>query len=470
MKQSNKLVVQINDDMEISYESGIDTVYLNSYLANEFVVRPDFPLSPGETMWVTFAQTGATPLNAIMLAQRESTKANSTKQVVTVDDAGNEQSDIEQTDETAYEYYTELPQTVADNVGQWGFSLDIRAIPDTAQPTKFTTVWTSDVGSFVVNNSLADVEGGTPNEVTVANLYKVALDSVTEAKTAAETATEKAQEAKDTVSGAIEEITQTATQQATEQATNATKQAIVAETNRAQQAEASLAQSVQKINGLIPTEASTTNQLADKAFVNSTVNNMAAFYITYNAAGDAFPTRASLLNATTYYNGGQPRTPTRNDYAIVLHDESQPQGSDGQYPTTRYIYDGTQWAFQYVVNNTSLTQEQVEAINSGITSELVEKIDNVVGIASTVISYAVGTSGTTPPTTGWQDTIPTVPQAQYLWTRAVTTYTDLSVKTAYSSARQGENGGLNAATMAELKAYIDNALKTGITDILATPV
>lgn len=35
---------------------------------------------------------------------------------------------------------------------------------------------------------------------------------------------------------------------------------------------------------------------------------------------------------------------------------------------------------------------------------------------------------------------------------------------------KGENGGLNAATMAELKAYIDNALKTGITDILNTPV
>lgn len=185
MKQSNKLVVQINDDMEISYESGIQTVYLNSYMANEFVVRPDFPLSPGETMWVTFSQTGATPLNAIMLAQRESTKANSTKQVVTVDDAGNEQSDIEQTDETVYEYWTQIPQGVVDNVGAWNFSLDIRAIPDTAQPTQFTTVWTSPVGEFNVNNSLADVEGGTPNEVTVANLYKTAVSSATAAAASA---------------------------------------------------------------------------------------------------------------------------------------------------------------------------------------------------------------------------------------------------------------------------------------------
>lgn len=466
MKQSNRIVVQLNDDMEISYESGIQTVYLNSYLANEFVVRPSFQLAPSETMWVTFSQTGATPLNAIMLAQRQSTQANSTKQVVTDDT----QTDIEQTDETVYEYYAQLPQAVADNVGQWGFSLDIRVIPNTAQPTNFTTVWTSDKGSFVVNDSLSNVQGGAPNDQTIASLYNTAVNSAAEAKTAAETATQAAQQATDTVSGAIEQITQKATQQATEQATNATKQAVVAETNRAQTAEANLAQSQQKIESYIPTDASSTNKLASQEFVNSSINNMAAFYITYNAQGDAFPTRESLLTATTYYYGGQPRVPTQNDYAIVLHDESQPLSADGQYPTTRYIYNGEQWAFQYVVNNTSLTQEQVNALNSGITSELVEKIDDIVGVASTTISYAVGESGTVAPTTGWQDTIPAVPQAQYLWTRTVTVYTDQSIKTAYSVARQGENGGLNPATMAELKAYIDNALKTGITDILNTPI
>lgn len=60
--------------------------------------------------------------------------------------------------------------------------------------------------------------------------------------------------------------------------------------------------------------------------------------------------------------------------------------SDGSHPnslgepTTRYTYQGTypngQWDFQYVVNNTSLTQAQINAINSGITSQKVEKIDN----------------------------------------------------------------------------------------------
>lgn len=135
-----------------------------------------------------------------------------------------------------------------------------------------------------------------------------------------------------------------------------------------------IAEHFETIESYIPSSTSAENQLADKAFVNSSINNMAAFYITSNAGGDAFATRASLLNAAVYYYGGEPRTPTQNDYAIVLADESQPKGVDSNYPTTRYTYQGGEWAFQYVVNNTSLTQAQVNAINSGITKEIVDQI------------------------------------------------------------------------------------------------
>lgn len=148
---------------------------------------------------------------------------------------------------------------------------------------------------------------------------------------------------------------------------------------------------IDKIINAIPSSASETNPLATQDFVNSSINNMAAFYITYNASGDAFPTRADLLNATTFYNGGEVRVPTQNDYAYVLSDESQPKDSLGNYPTTRYSYQGGtypngQWGFQYIVNNTSLTQAQVNAINSGITKELVEQFsastgDNVVTLS-----------------------------------------------------------------------------------------
>ena len=124
---------------------------------------------------------------------------------------------------------------------------------------------------------------------------------------------------------------------------------------------------VTAIEGKIPSQATSTNQLADKDFVNSSINSVTAFYITKNAQGDPFSTKAELTGATTYYCGGEVRVPTRNDYAIVLSDETEDNG------TTRYIYYN-QWEFQYKINETPLTANQLSAINSGITSTLVSKI------------------------------------------------------------------------------------------------
>lgn len=129
------------------------------------------------------------------------------------------------------------------------------------------------------------------------------------------------------------------------------------------------------INGKIPTQASSTNQLADKDFVNSSINASAAFYITSNASGDAFATKAALL-AGPYYNGGALRTPTKNDYAIVLADESKGNA------TTRYSFDGSVWAYQYKVNDTPLTAAQLAALNSGINAEKVAEIDDKVNKVS----------------------------------------------------------------------------------------
>ncbi len=118
------------------------------------------------------------------------------------------------------------------------------------------------------------------------------------------------------------------------------------------------------INSKIPAAATSSNQLADKAFVNSSINALAAFYITSDAAGAAFASKAAL-DAGPYYSDGQLRTPTKNDYAIVSSDETHDNAC------TRYSYTGSQWAFQYVVNDTPFTQAQIDAINSNITSALV---------------------------------------------------------------------------------------------------
>lgn len=135
---------------------------------------------------------------------------------------------------------------------------------------------------------------------------------------------------------------------------------------------------ISTINGKIPSDATSSNQLADKAFVNSSINALAAYYITSNAGGDPFATKAALTGATTFYSGGSARIPTTNDYCIVLADESK-QSSTGVDPTTRYTYQGGtypngQWEYQYTINDTPLTSAQLNAINSGITSSLVTQI------------------------------------------------------------------------------------------------
>ena len=63
-----------------------------------------------------------------------------------------------------------------------------------------------------------------------------------------------------------------------------------------------------------------------------------------------------------------------------------------------------------------------------------------VGIRSTTITYAQGTSGTVAPTTGWASQVPNVPAGQFLWTKTVWSYTDNTNETGYSVSKIGEQG------------------------------
>lgn len=125
---------------------------------------------------------------------------------------------------------------------------------------------------------------------------------------------------------------------------------------------------INTINSKIPVEASATNQLADKDFVGDSINSVTAYYITKNAQGDQWATRAELFAATTFYSGWVVRVPTKNDYTIVLADENHDNA------TTRYIYNSG-WEYQYTVNETAMTQAQLNALNSGITAGKVSIYD-----------------------------------------------------------------------------------------------
>lgn len=123
------------------------------------------------------------------------------------------------------------------------------------------------------------------------------------------------------------------------------------------------------INTKIPSEASSTNKLADKTYVNDAVNSVAAYYVTSNAQGESFATKAALVAGPWYYDGSL-RTPTTNDYALVAADETHDDNA------ARYTYTGSQWAFQYIINTTTFTQDQLNAIDSGITATKVSSYDS----------------------------------------------------------------------------------------------
>ena len=137
-----------------------------------------------------------------------------------------------------------------------------------------------------------------------------------------------------------------------------------------------LDESITGIEALIPSQATEENVLADRDFVNSSINSVTAFYITSDTEGSPFATKDALDNAAAYYYAGTERVPTANDYCVVLEDETH------ENKTVRYVYQSTEtgagtWAFQYIVNDTPFTSDQLAAINSGITAAKVSKYDSL---------------------------------------------------------------------------------------------
>lgn len=125
-----------------------------------------------------------------------------------------------------------------------------------------------------------------------------------------------------------------------------------------------LEEAVANITALIPSQASSQNQLADKAFVNSSIATNTANYISDN--GQPFQSLADLLA----YSG----ILTNNDYAFVVGTDA-----NGNTTYTRYKYSARtdEWAAEYVLNNSSFTAAQWAAISSGITAALVQKLSEL---------------------------------------------------------------------------------------------
>lgn len=130
---------------------------------------------------------------------------------------------------------------------------------------------------------------------------------------------------------------------------------------------------------VVPAQASGNNQLADKAFVNSSITTATAFFRgTFNSVAE--------LQA---YSGEK----TINDYAYVV---TMVQGLADKYD--RYKWNGTSWIFEYTINTSGLTAEQLAALNSGASKAKIDSIANKENTANRVNTVTASSDNTHYPT------------------------------------------------------------------------
>lgn len=121
---------------------------------------------------------------------------------------------------------------------------------------------------------------------------------------------------------------------------------------------------VDAINEKIPSEASSTNKLADKDFVNSSIATATA---TFRGTVDSLEKLKAL-------------TGDLNDYAFLKVVDST-TGLVKQYDRYKYSASSStatttgSWEYEYTLNNSSFTDAQWKAITSGVTSNTVTQVE-----------------------------------------------------------------------------------------------
>lgn len=114
---------------------------------------------------------------------------------------------------------------------------------------------------------------------------------------------------------------------------------------------------ITEIIDYLPNDVSKENKLTTEDFVNSSIaTNTAYFRGTFDS-----------VEALEAYEGEK----TDNDYAFVRTVDEFGAISFNRY---KYNSQSESWEYEYTLNNSSFTSAQWEAINSGITAELVAKI------------------------------------------------------------------------------------------------
>lgn len=135
---------------------------------------------------------------------------------------------------------------------------------------------------------------------------------------------------------------------------------LTSEADRAKNVESGLDARVSNVEGKIPNQASATNQLADKEYVDNAVSTVAA----------SFRGTVESIYALQSLQGDV------NDYAFLIVTDQ----ATGTKQYDRYVYSEEKssktgnWKFEYTLNNSGFTDSQWGSINSGVTEDLVEQI------------------------------------------------------------------------------------------------
>lgn len=122
------------------------------------------------------------------------------------------------------------------------------------------------------------------------------------------------------------------------------------------------------IQALIPSAATSSNQLADKNFVNSSIaTSTATFRGTYNTLPEL-----------------EAQTADKEDYGFVITTDTA-----GNTLYNRYKYNGTSWLYEYTLNNSSFTAAQWAAINSGVSQSMVDNYLSPTSSAATAYTNRI---------------------------------------------------------------------------------
>lgn len=126
---------------------------------------------------------------------------------------------------------------------------------------------------------------------------------------------------------------------------------------------------ISTINGKIPSAASSSNQLADKSYVDNAISTNAASF------DGSWATYADVPSTVAGFTNENLPEPTNNNYLVVLADETQDGGTwRYKYVDDGGAYDKANWAVEYEINESPFTQAQLDAINSGATTTNIGQI------------------------------------------------------------------------------------------------